>query len=346
MSETGEWRESIPPGESERFEALARALVGPEKKDGRTLHRKALVVLHGRFEVAAAVPAALQHGLCARPGSHEAWVRISSGAPRAQSDRTADVRGFAVKIMGVEGPKVIPGLEAATTQDFVTIPSRAFAFSDPESFVAVVLAAPRGAGAVFSALRKHYGFFGTLRRLPALRRAQDASTTSLAERTFHSALPLRWGPHAVKVRFRPTDVPPPAPPGAAGSAGDTVLSDEIRARAKAHPLAFLLEVQRFVDEVRTPIEDPTVDWRDDVSPWVTVGRLAIPAQDTGSAGGRALAEYAERLSFDPWHALVEHRPLGAIMRARGAAYRLSVEARGARSELEVQAPSVVRGTAG
>jgi hypothetical protein len=343
MSETGEWRESIPPGESERFEALARALVGEGKRDARTLHRKALVVLHGRFEVDPATPAALKHGLCARPGSHEAWVRFSSGAPRAQSDRTADVRGFAVKIMGVDGPKVIPGLEAATTQDFVTIPSRAFAFNDPESFVAVVLAAPRGAGAVFSALRKHYGFFGTLRKLPALRRSQDASTRSLAERTFHSALPLRWGPHAVKVRFRPTDVPPPVP---GGGAGDTVLSDEIRARAKAHPLAFVLEVQRFVDEARTPIEDPTVDWSDDVSPWSPVGRLAIPAQDAGSAGGRALAEYAERLSFDPWHALVEHRPLGAIMRARGAAYRLSVEARGARSELEVQAPSVVRGTAG
>ncbi|HEV8324974.1 MAG TPA: hypothetical protein VG389_25390 [Myxococcota bacterium] len=339
MSETGEWREAIAPGEGERFEALARALVGAGQRDGRTLHRHALAVLHARFEVAAGVPEPLRHGVCARPATYEAWVRFSSGAARAQSDRVADVRGFAVKVVGVEGAKVIPGLESAPTQDFVMIPPRTFAFSDPDAFVAVAMAAPRGAGAVFAALRKHYGFFGTLRRLPALRRAQDASPRSLAERTFHTALPIRWGPHAVKVRFRPAGVPPPVPAGA----GDDVLSAEIAARARAHDLAFTVEVQRFVDERRTPIEDPTVEWREDVSPWAGVARLLIPAQDAASPRGRALADYAERLSFDPWHALAEHRPLGAIMRARGAAYRLSVEARAARSELEVVPPSAVGG---
>jgi hypothetical protein len=49
----------------------------------------------------------------------------------------------------------------------------------------------------------------------------------------------------------------------------------------------------------------------------------------------------ERLSFDPWHALVEHRPLGVVMRARAVAYRRAVAAHGAISELEVKPPSIV-----
>jgi hypothetical protein len=98
-----------------------------------------------------------------------------------------------------------------------------------------------------------------------------------------------------------------------------------------------------VDEVRTPIEDPTVEWAERDAPWVALARLAIPAQATESRAGRTLAAYVERLSFDPWHALVEHRPLGVVMRARAVAYRQAAIARGALSELEVKPPSAVMG---
>jgi len=42
----------------------------------------------------------------------------------------------------------------------------------------------------------------------------------------------------------------------------------------------------------------------------------------------------EGFSFDPWHALVEHRPLGNVMRARNMAYRASTQARAAVPEPE------------
>ena len=96
-----------------------------------------------------------------------------------------------------------------------------------------------------------------------------------------------------------------------------------------------------MDEARTPIEDPTVEWAERDAPWVALARLAIPAQTAESRAGRALAADVERLSFDPWHALVEHRPLGVVMRARAVAYRRAVAARGAISELEVKPPSIV-----
>src|SRR6185503_10567802 len=195
----------------------------------------------------------------------------------------------------------------------------------------------RGRLAVLGAVLRHYGLTGLFRTLPRLQGALDSSMRSLAERTYWSAVPLRLGPHAVKLRFRPADVPPPVPP----VGGPDALAVELQARVRASALSFRVEAQRFVDESRTPIEDPTVEWEDSVAPWTPLARLAIPAQATESRAGRALAAYVERLSFDPWHALVEHRPLGVVMRARAVAYRRAVGARGAMSELEVKPPSAV-----
>ena len=338
VSEPPTWREVIPEGEAARLDALAARLLGGGRLDGRPLHRKTLAALHARFEVTEA-PRDLRHGLFAEPGSYDAFVRFSSGAGRAQSDRVPDVRGLAVKILGVTGRKVISGLEAASTQDFLTILSPVFPFKDPAAFVDIAVASRRNKLAVLGAVLRHYGPLGLFGALPRLQRSLDSTTRSLAERTYFTAVPLRLGPHAVKLRFRPTDVPPPVPP----VGGADVLAVELQARVRASPLSFRVEAQRFVDEARTPIEDPTVEWAERDAPWVPLARLAIPAQATESRAGRALAAYVERLSFDPWHALVEHRPLGAVMRARAVAYKRAVIARGAVSELEVKPPSAVMG---
>jgi len=336
VSDETTWREVIPEGEAARLEALARRLVGDGTLDGRPLHRKTLAALHARFDVGEA-PRDLRHGLFAEPGSYDAFARFSSGAAQARNDRVADVRGLAVKVLGVAGPKVIPGLESASTQDFLAILSPTFPFKDPAAFVDIAVAGRRGRLAVLGAVLKHYGLTGLLGALPRLQRALDSSMRSLAERTYFTAVPLRLGPHAVKLRFRPVDVPPPAPP----VGGPDALAVELLARVRASSLSFRVEAQRFVDESRTPIEDPTVEWAEKVSPWAALARLTIPAQAAESRAGRALAAYVERLSFDPWHALVEHRPLGVVMRARAVAYRRAVAAHGAISELEVKPPSTV-----
>jgi len=254
-----------------------------------------------------------------------------------RGDRAPDVRGLAVKILGVTGRKLIPGLETATTQDFLAILSPTFPFKDPAAFVDIAVASRRGKLAVLGAVLKHYGPLGLFGALPRLQRTLDSSMRSLAERTYFTAVPLRLGPQAVKLRFRPMDVPSPVPP----VGGPNALAVELLARVRASPLSFRVEAQRFVDESRTPIEDPTVEWTERDAPWVALARLAIPAQAAESRAGRALAAYVERLSFDPWHALVEHSPLGVVMRARAVAYKHAVIARGAISELEVKTPSAL-----
>jgi hypothetical protein len=94
-------------------------------------------------------------------------------------------------------------------------------------------------------------------------------------------------------------------------------------------LSWTLRAQLFVDEKSTPIEDTSVPW---TGPWVDLATLTLPPQDTESTRGREISALVSRLSFDPWHATEEHRPLGAIMRARGATYGKSVVARNAAAE--------------
>jgi hypothetical protein len=59
-----------------------------------------------------------------------------------------------------------------------------------------------------------------------------------------------------------------------------------------------------------------------------VARLRIAPQAQGDAAA-AFAQEVEQAVFDPWNALIEHRPLGDVMRARKAVYFASEQARGA-----------------
>jgi hypothetical protein len=142
----------------------------------------------------------------------------------------------------------------------------------------------------------------------------------LASTTYFSVLPIRWGAHAVKLCLAPHDSPP-ATPSKRGSANG--LAEELALRHGARAVVYDLSAQLFVDEKSTPIEDPTVEWTAAVAPPRKIAELVLHEQDPSSERGKKLSAFVETLSFDPWHAPVEFRPLGELMRARNAAYRLS-----------------------
>src|SRR5690606_23001050 len=110
------------------------------------------------------------------------------------------------------------------------------------------------------------------------------------------------------------------------------LRDDLVQRLAAGPLVWSLRAQLYVNERITPIEDASVIWPEDRAPFHEVARLTLPQQDLTSARSRAIEEYIESLSFDPWHAVEELRPIGAMMRARAHAYRESVVERKAVAE--------------
>ncbi len=326
-----DWQEQVAPDEDERFERYAEILRDIQRREnrkagaaGRALHRKTHLAASGELEIHADLPNEVAAGIAAQPRRFEAYVRFSNGLYRSLPDRVPDVRGFAVKVLGLEGPKAIPALNDATTQDFLTINVTGLPFANTDDFIRFVKA---GRPLALSLPRQllEFGPRQTAAIMGFL--AGLGPPGSLAATRYYSALPIRWGDYAAKCSFMPVDGVNGAPKGSRARLGRS-LADRVR----AGDVVFDLAVQLYRDETTTPIEDASVEWREADAPFVVIGRLTIPAQDTASAEGRALTERIDAMSFDPWHALDVHRPLGNLMRARSKAYYASTHERGAAPE--------------
>jgi hypothetical protein len=81
-------------------------------------------------------------------------------------------------------------------------------------------------------------------------------------------------------------------------------------------VGFDFYIQRYVDD-RTPIEDTGTEWKESVSKPEHVAKVIIPSQDLLSA---ERDRFCENLSFNPWHCMPEHKPLGAVNRVRKKVY--------------------------
>jgi hypothetical protein len=328
-----DWKERPTPGEAERFEGYAKLLGQMQQAASRgdlrrALHAKGLFGARATFTVLDGLPAHARMGLFATPGVHDAWVRFSNGMGRVRADGKGDVRGFAIKVLGVPGRKLIPGLEDATTQDFLLIQSSALAVRDADEFIFLVDAGQRPL-TFLPRLIGRLGLGRTLKMLAGLPKSLPSNVPSLAAVQFWSGAPIQYGPYAARYTVRPVD-PPPAP--ARGKRSPTYLTDGLAAILAERPLTWAFLVQFYVDDQKTPIEDASVDWREEDAPFLEVARLTLPKQDVRSPEGQRDAQLVEEMSFDPWHALVEHRPLGSMMRARAPAYRVSVQRRKAAPE--------------
>ncbi len=66
-----------------------------------------------------------------------------------------------------------------------------------------------------------------------------------------------------------------------------------------------------------PVEDPTVEWDEQESPYVKVATIRIPSQNFNTEERK---QFDEKQSFSPWHTLPEHQPLGGVNRARKRIY--------------------------
>jgi hypothetical protein len=317
-----DWQEVIPEGEPAQLEALAEKVREFQRanarggKPSRGLHAKGTAGVQGKFIVGDDVPAEAKVGIFAKAGSYRAYVRFSNGAGRAQKDQVGDVRGIGVKLVGVPGKKLIPGLEDAVTQDFLAIRSSTQPFRNADEFV-WLLGAVRPAALLPFKMIGRFGFgrgFKILKRLTA----GLAMPPSLIVPYF-SALPIRFGDYAARYALIPVE----PESGEKGASADH-LHDELAARLAKGPITYDFKVQFFVDETKTPIEDASVEWD---APWVSIAKLTLAKQELDSSRGKNMAAFIEQLSFDPWHAPVEFRPLGNMMRARNHAYRLSTAER-------------------
>jgi len=326
LTPSTDWKEQVAADEAGRFADYARKFAAIQARKsrkygaGRALHRKQITAAHGTLTVKDDLPDFARQGLFGAPASFDVTVRLSNGGLDRAPDRTPDVRGFAIRVLGVEGESAL-GNGPARSQDFTLINQEAFAFPGSDEFVAFVVAAADGGAALLKFLFKRYGLIGGPARMLKLIKSMGRPFGGFATETLFSAVPIACGPYAVRLRLVPTGAN-----GAAAKGANADWGTDFSARLAKHHLQWDLQLQPFVSEALTPIEDASVNWP---SPYTTVARLSLPRQDTASAKGQELAAEAEAGVFDPWQALAAHRPLGDVQRARKVVYFESQKGRGA-----------------
>ncbi|MGA8261204.1 MAG: hypothetical protein WB783_13405, partial [Arenicellales bacterium] len=98
---------------------------------------------------------------------------------------------------------------------------------------------------------------------------------------------------------------------------DDYLRNAMVAALDAGDVELDFRVQLQTDPHLMPIEDASVLWPERLSPRVSVATLRIPRQKFASP---AQIDFEKRLSYNPWHCIPEHRPLGNQSRARRRMY--------------------------
>jgi hypothetical protein len=334
MKPSTRWAEIINEGEVEKLEKYAESIHAIQKKNaakgsaqGRALHHKGLLGVKAEFKVLDTLPDYAKVGIFATPETYQAYVRFSNGGATSGDDRKADQRGIAAKVLQVPGKKLIPGLENAPTQDFLMIRDAALPFKNADEFAPFVTLITTRLG-IFKILLK-VGLFRTLAIIKRVKNAPKIPMVSLATIQYFSAAPIQFGAYAAHYSIKPRAMDEP---GTQPGQTPNYLGEELAGRLKTGTVIYDFGVQFFIDENRTPIEDASVVWKEDLATFVALARLTLIQQDPDSASGQKLREFIEKLSFDPWHAPAEFRPLGNMMRARRAAYKVSVQERHALPE--------------
>lgn len=322
------WREILRPDETTQFEEFGRSITAIISKlagtndPQRGFHAKGHGAMLAELAVEPGLPPHLRHGVFRESRAYPCWVRFSNGVGINQSDARPDVRGLALKVVGVPGRKLLEGEENALTQDFLMTNNPVSLARDATQFMAFARGNVNPLTLPLT-LTKELGLAEALRITTFLSRALSRPIRSLATESFWTGGAIAFGPHAAKLLVRPV--------GADKASGLLPRRDGLRAdlvqRLAAGDVVYDVYVQLWVDEKRTPIEDTSVEWEESVAPPVKVARLTITRRDLESDGCMKEEEYANSLAFTPWHATADLRPIGHTMRARKVVYRVSAQLR-------------------
>lgn len=265
-------------------------------------------------------------GIFATPHTYKAWIRYSSGSTSLQSDWSLDARGMAIKLLNVPGIKILEGEQQAQTQDFLMINNPVFFIRDVEEYAVLTRYQAQGSqfGYFFQGwnpanwkLREFRIGMGILKWPPR----------NLLGTQFHSMSAYRLGAaHYVKYTAKPVACNAQASEPGAWMAthprwsadGPTTLSKDLQGQIKNYGACFDFMVQLQVPQKNMPVEDPTILWREQDSPFLPVARIRIPKQDITPV---MQSGFCENLSFTPWHSLPEHKPVGGLNRIRKAVYQ-------------------------
>lgn len=284
------------------------------KKMLRQIHPKMTACVKAEFIIEPNLADDLKVGVFKDAKSFPTWIRFSNGSTVMKADKEKDIRGIAIKLMNVPGEKLLERERNEQTQDFILLSSHNFLAKNIKEFAPVLTIAT--APGILVKLLYFFRFF-RFSTFAVLSKALKANIVCKHpfEIPYWSTIPFRFGDEnrAVKYFIEPTKT----------ANNEFVYTNEtdynfLQANAAATlikneiQLDFCIQFQ--TDAVTMPIEDPTVPW---TSPYIKLATIRIPKQICDTPERK---EFGENLTFNSWHCLEEHRPLGSFNRARKRIY--------------------------
>ena len=293
------------------FRAQMRGLWKPGafERGGNT---KTHGIVRAEFIVHDGLPPRFRHGIYAQPRTYRAWVRFSGPGPYVTPD--IDDVGFmsiSIKLLGVPGPKLMD--EEKFTQDMFGVSTPTFVTPDTRANAHLQHWSLKDAS-IF-----HFVNFRRPHLLDFVMQGLWIKTqTSPFEAPYFSCVPYLLGKgQAMQYSVWPkssrkTPIPrlPLRPP-------DDYLRQAMVKSLEEGDVELDVRLQLQTDPHLMPIENNAVLWPERLSPRVSVATLRIPKQKFDSP---AQIAFARRLSYNPWHCIAEHRPLGNQSRARRRMY--------------------------
>ncbi|MCC5640325.1 catalase family protein [Nostoc sp. CHAB 5844] len=275
----------------------------------RQAHAKSHGCAWGNFVVNENIPEALRVGIFSHVKTYPIWVRFSNGAGpmsqvQLQPDQIPDARGLAIKLLQVEGKKVLE--DEPNTQDFVMINHPVFFIRDAEDYIR--LAEVTAGKLPPESMAYEFGILEQIR---------TKKTLNPLRIQYWSGTAFRLGSHTIKFSAKPqilddADLPIPE--------SENYLREAIAKTLTVDKtdVYFDFLIQLAPDEDPKWVDDPTLLWDESVSPFIKVATIHIPAQEFNTP---ARQQFDESLSFTPWHTLPEHEPLGSVNTSRLKLYQ-------------------------
>jgi deferrochelatase/peroxidase EfeB len=316
--QTDRQKEAVDEAVDMIVQSMTRALGNGTTRDAHPKHH-GLVKATVTIDVDA-VPPHLRHGLFATSASYKAYVRFSNGrpTPTLPPDAAPDVRGMAIKLFGVQGPKELA--DEKYTHDFVMASHPVFFVPDVFGYVDFLQ---------LPTLKEK------MRLFPDLAKSFRSFESPLTIRYF-SQTPYALGPHVVKYMAMPVDPAEQPPimltPEQMAARAPNYLREAMAAHLTRRPATFALCVQTAPDAAAGQVDDASRLWDSDA---VRVATITIEVQDFRRPAQDALAE---TISMSPWHCLPDHRPLGTVNLARRRVYREASVLRHANRAVPVREP--------
>jgi hypothetical protein len=270
-------------------------------------------IVRGEFIVRDDLPEHMRRGIFAEPHAYRVWVRFSGPGPYITAD--IDDVGFmsiSLKLMGVPGPKLLD--DEKFTQDMFGVSTPTFVTPDTKANAHLQHWSYQNAQ-IF-----HFLNFTHPHALDLIMQGLWIKTqSSPLESQYFSCVPYLLGEgQAMQYSFwsrrrKKTRIPrlPFRPP-------NDYLRDAMVATLEQEDVEFDVRLQVQTDAYRMPIENNAVLWPTKLSPRVPAAVLRIPRQKFDSP---EQLNFPRILSFNPWHCIAEHRPLGNQSRARLRLYK-------------------------